>query len=103
MSGLGSGHAVLVACSMLALYLLGLYVVTQYPGLAARVERWAASRHTQEHIPPDLSLVPRPAQPAPPFLHPDASFGDRLFDLVDNTLYQQENFVKRLVHSMRWD
>ena len=100
MSGLGSGHAVLVACSMLALYLLGLYVVTQYPGLAARVERWAASRHTQELIPPHLSLVPRPAQP---FLHSDDSFGDRLFDLVDNTLYQQENFVKRLVHSMRWD
>ena len=29
---------------------------------------------------------PNPAQAAPPFLHSDASFGDRLFDLVDNTL-----------------
>ena len=48
-----------------------------------------------------MTRPPPPSGPPAVFLESYSEFGDRLFDLVDNSLYQQESFFKRLFGSKR--
>ena len=68
-------------------------------------QRWSSDETLEtEYL--DYQRVPvtgRPPPSGPPavFLESYSEFGDRLFDLVDNSLYQQESFFKRLFGSKR--
>ena len=68
-------------------------------------QRWSSDETLEtEYL--DYQRVPvtgRPPPYGPPavFLESYSEFGDRLFDLVDNSLYQQESFFKRLFGSKR--
>ena len=48
-----------------------------------------------------MTRPPPPTGPPAVFLESYSEFGDILFDLVDNSLYQQESFFKRLFGSKR--
>ena len=114
---------------MFLLYVLAAYVYFQYPSLseitgeprklyllnylsnitlkrADRIrQRWTKDE-TLEREYLDYQRVPvtRPPLPSGPqklFLESYSEFGDRLFDLVDNSLYQQESLFKRLFGSKR--
>ena len=127
--GFDSTHAAWVAGTMFILYVLAAYVYFHYPTLstitgkltgqkfAAKLsndkliyadrirQRWATDETLEsEYL--DYQRVPvtrHPPPSGPPglFLESYSEFGDRLFDLVDNSLYQQESFFKRLFGSKR--
>ena len=59
-----------------------------------RIERWASRKENLAII--DYVSV-NPASNY--FLESYSEFGDRLFDIVDNTLYQQESFFRNIVRN----
>ena len=103
-SGLSSSHAILLVLTMMASYIIGAYLVIQYPNSSSeRLERRPPEHQTQfnncvfsgikKRVQPGKR---KPSKSAAQFVN-NSNLGDLIFDFVDEGLYQQEKIFNHLM------
>merc|ERR1712241_1478553 len=81
--GLNSSHAILLVLTMMASYIIGAYLVVQYPN----------NSRIKKRIQPGKG---KPSKSAAQFVN-NSNLGDLIFDFVDEGLYQQEKIFNHLM------
>jgi len=82
--GMSSSQAILLVLALMASYILGAYILIQYPNIPGIKKRVTS----KEKSPPFSGNH---------FLENYSQLGDRIFDMVDEGLYQQEKMFDRLM------
>ena len=101
-SGLSSSHAILLVLTMMASYIIGAYLVVQYPNSSSkRLERDQTSTYInycvfsgiKKRVQPGKR---KPSESAAQFVN-NSNLGDLIFDFVDEGFYQQEKIFNHLM------